>query len=364
LRKTGRGGDQHQTLYLLRVAHRPALCDLPAQRPAAYDGALRSDFEAELPYGWLPRADLQVLSEFEIKVLIPLAAGERRLGLILVGPRAFQERFSSPDLELLEGLQTRVVLALENTLYLLEREERAGLERELALAGSLQQQLLPRQLPTLARFDLAAGTIPCREIGGDFYDCLQTGPDHVTLAIGDVSGKGVPAALLMANLQATFRAELASGGSPSEIMHRVNRRLCAFESPTRIVSFFCGRLNLEHNRLSYTNAGHLHPMLVRTSGQVERLDRGGLILGILEDVCYEGDEVDLAPGDLVVFFTDGVIERGGPEELFGEKDLMEIAERHRHLSASDLMGRILEALEHRTGTTPDDDTTLMVLKAL
>jgi sigma-B regulation protein RsbU (phosphoserine phosphatase) len=186
----------------------------------------------------------------------------------------------------------------------------------------------------------------------------------VTLAIGDVSGKGVPAALLMASLQATFRAELASGGSPSEITGRVNRRLCALESPTRIVSFFCGRLCLERGRLSYTNAGHLHPMLVRRDGQVERLDRGGLILGILDDVRYEGAEVHLGPGDIVVFFTDGVIERGGPEELFGEADLLAIAERHRHLSAADLMGRILEALEHRTGTTPDDDTTLMVLKAL
>jgi sigma-B regulation protein RsbU (phosphoserine phosphatase) len=105
-------------------------------------------------------------------------------------------------------------------------------------------------------------------------------------------------------------------------------------------------------------------MLVRHDGRVERLGRGGLILGIFEEAAYEGDEIRLDPGDVLVFFTDGVIERGGAQELFGEDDLQEVASRHRHLSAGDLMGRILEALEHRTGNSPDDDTTLMVLKAL
>jgi len=326
--------------------------------------ASRGEFEAELPYGWLPRADLQVLHDLRAHVLLPLAAGERRLGLLIIGPRAFEEPYSPPDLELIEGLQTRAVLALENILYVQEQEERAGLERELALAASLQQQLLPGRLPALATYDLAAGTVPCREIGGDIYDCIPEGPSRMTLAIGDVSGKGVPAALLMANLQATFRAELVAGGGPREVITRVNRRLCALDSPARFVSFFCCQLDLERNRLAYTNAGHLQPILVRSDGQVERLDRGGLILGIMEDADYEDDEVALLPGDLVVFFTDGVTERGAPHELFGERDLIEVACRHRHLSAADLMGRILEVLEHRTGLTPEDDTTLMVLKAL
>lgn len=326
--------------------------------------ALRPEFEAELPYGWLPRPDLDVLGQLEARVLMPLAAGERRLGILVLGPRALRESYGPPELELLEGLRTHAVVALQSEKWKEETRERAGLQEELSLAGSIQQQLLPRKLPPLDRFDLAAGTIPCREIGGDFYDCLPVGDGLIALAIGDVSGKGIPAALLMASLQATLRAEWTAGGQPSEVIARVNRRLCGLETPDRFVSFFCGRLDTTRGLFSYVNAGHLRPILVRAGGEVERLGAGGLLLGILPDAPYAGEEVRLRPGDLLVMFTDGVTERGAPNILFREEDLAAVAARHRHLSAADLMGRILEVLESRTGSALDDDTTLLVLKAM
>lgn len=326
--------------------------------------SLRPDFEAELPYGWLPRADLEVLAGIEARVLVPLAAGERRLGLLILGPRALRESYGPPELDLLEGLQTHAVVALQSERWKEESREHAGLQEELSLAGSIQQQLLPRKLPNLDRFDLAAGTVPCREVGGDFYDCLPIGAEQLALAIGDVSGKGIPAALLMASLQATLRAEWTAGGEPSEVIARVNRRLCGLETPDRFVSFFCGRLDTARGLFSYVNAGHLQPLLVRSDGRVERLGEGGLLLGILPDAPYTGEEVGLEPGDVLVMFTDGVTERGAPNILFREEDLAAVVARHRHLSAADLMGRILEVLESRTGSLADDDTTLLVLKAL
>lgn len=324
----------------------------------------RGDLEAELPYGFLPQGDLQALEQFEAQVLIPLASGTRRLGILVLGHRRFNEPYSPPDLELLDGYQAQAVLALENAFFQAENAGRAVLVREMEVARALQQQLLPQRLPKLACFELAASNIPCREIGGDYFDILQSGSEDLTLAIGDVSGKGVPAALLMANVQATFRAEVASGRRPHEVLERMNRRLCGIESPDRFVSFFCGKLDLAHRLFAYANAGHLHPMLIRNDGTVDRLDRGGLLLGIFEESAYEGDEVTLHAGDLLVMFTDGVVERGGSEELFGEPDLQQLAARYRHLSAPDLLGRILEELEKVTGAAGDDDTTLLILKAL
>ncbi len=325
---------------------------------------LRGEFEAELPYGYLPRGDLEALAVLETRVLLPLAAGERRLGLLVLGPRAFGTPYAESDLSLLEGLQSRAALALESAHYHLETEDSEGLHRELALAGSIQQKLLPRTLPELRGFDIAASTVPCREIGGDFYDCLMAGPDDLAIAIGDVTGKGVPAALVMASLQATFRAELAAGLRPRELSARVNRSLCGLDPPERFVTFFCGRLDLERSLLAYTNAGHLHPMLIRADGRVERLACGGLLLGVMEDSLYQDEVVPLRPGDLLVLFTDGVIERGGAQTHFEEPELLRVASAHRHLSAADLLGRITEELEREAGVLADDDTTLFILKAL
>ena len=325
---------------------------------------LRGEFEAELPYGYLPRGDLEALAAIETRVLLSLAAGGRRLGLLALGPRAFGTPYAESDLALLEGLQARAALALESAHYQLETEDSEGLHRELALAGSIQQKLLPGKLPELKGFDIAASTVPCREVGGDFYDCLLAGPDGLAIAIGDVTGKGVPAALVMASLQATFRAELAAGLPPRELAARANRSLCGLDAPERFVTFFYGRLDLERSLLAYTNAGHLHPMLIRADGRVERLDCGGLLLGVLEESLYQDEVVPLRPGDLLVLFTDGVIERGGAQTQFEEPELLRVASAHRHLSAADLLGRITEELEREAGVPADDDTTLFILKAL
>jgi len=345
--------------------HPPALGRLLAE-PLFREGRpiSRGDLEAELPYGFLPREDLDVLRLLQAQILIPLTSGSRRLGILVLGPRSYQEPYTPPDLELLQGLQAQAALAMDNAHFARESEGRAVLQREMEVARSLQQQLLPTRLPQVPFLEIAATNLPCHEIGGDYYDCLQVDPSEISLAIGDVSGKGVPAALLMANVQATFHAEIASGRKPHEVLEQMNRRLCRLDRPERFVSFFCGRLDLHRRQLSYANAGHLQPMLVRADGSVDRLDAGGLLLGIQEHARYEGEVVPLRPGDLLVLFTDGLVERGGADTLFGEPDLQSVLFRYRNLSASDLMGRVLEELQRLTGQVADDDTTVMILKAL
>ncbi|MEZ4654668.1 MAG: PP2C family protein-serine/threonine phosphatase [Candidatus Eisenbacteria bacterium] len=148
------------------------------------------------------------------------------------------------------------------------------------------------------------------------------------------------------------------------MLSALNHQLCAIQRPDRFVSLFCAELDPWDRSLRYANGGHLQPILVRAEGQVERLDRSGLLLGIREPIAYEAGEVRLSPGDVLLLFTDGVIERGGPDGTFGEVALQSFVARYRHLSAEDLVGRILEELERVEPAGEMDDTTLLALKLL
>lgn len=325
---------------------------------------LREDLEAELPYGFLPARDLDALRQLQVRVIMPLESGNQRLAIVALGPRSFGETYAPPDLELLEGLQAQALSALQGLQYEEVARGKEDMQREMEMARSIQQQLLPRELPKHAGLDMAAVNLPSREIGGDYYDWLGNGASRLTFAIGDVSGKGIPAALLMSNVQATFRAEAAAGGRPSAILQGINRHLCVMNRPDRFVSLFCGQIDLTTRVLTYANAGHLHPILLTEHGRARRLDAGGLLLGVSDSTPYEGEETVLRPGETLLLFTDGVVERGAPDPIFTEDDLMAYALRHRHISAQDLVGRILDELERRTGTFAEDDTTMLILRAL
>jgi len=325
---------------------------------------LREDLEAELPYGFLPARDLEALRLLHVRVIMPLASGNQRLAIVALGPRSFGESYAPPDLELLEGLKAQALSALQNLQYEEATRGREDMQREMEMARSIQQRLLPRELPKHAGLDMAAVNLPSREIGGDYYDWLGNGSSRLTFAIGDVSGKGIPAALMMSNVQATFRAEAAAGRRPSEILQGVNRHLCAMNRPESFVSLFCGQMDLSTHSLTYANAGHLHPILIMEDGHARRLEAGGLLLGVSDSTLYDGAETALRPGETLLLFTDGVVERGAPDPIFTEDDLMTYALKHRHISAQDLVGRILDELERRTGTFAEDDTTMLILRTL
>lgn len=343
---------------------------------------LREDLEAELPYGYLPSLDLTALRTFEARVLVPFRtesspesedepppdASHSRLALLVLGTRAFHEPYTAPDLELIEAIQLQAGLALENAKFLEESRGHETIHRELEMARVLQRSLFPHDLPHIANLELAAINRPCHHVGGDYYDCQLVsngnGAANLLIAIGDVAGHGVPAALLMASVQATLRAEAQAGQSPNRVLSTLNERLCAIRRPDRFVSLFCAELDPRRRCLRYANGGHLHPILVRAQGPIERLDRGGLLLGIREPVAYEPGEVMLDPGDLLLLFTDGVIERGGPDGTFGELALQSFVARHRHLSAHDLLGRIFEEVDRVEQVGEADDTTLFALKML
>jgi sigma-B regulation protein RsbU (phosphoserine phosphatase) len=186
------------------------------------------------------------------------------------------------------------------------------------------------------------------------------------IAIGDVSGKGVPAALLMSNLQAALRGRILGGLTPDRIVEDVNRHICRNTGPESFISFFLGELEPVRGRISFTNAGHNAPVLVRRNGTVELLEDGGLLLGVFPDATYERGEVGMEPGDLLALYTDGVTEARRPDgEMFSEERLMDTLVRLREGSSGDVHAGVLQEVRRfQEGQDPDDDLTLILLKRM
>jgi sigma-B regulation protein RsbU (phosphoserine phosphatase) len=326
---------------------------------------LREDLDAELPFGWLEESDRQSLDRIGASVLAAVRGKDRPLGLIVLGPPAQGGSYEGWQLELLSDLLEQGSLALENASYHQEAIREARLRYDLKVARSLQSQLLPREAPKLRDIELAGETVPSQDVGGDYYDFMLPHPDNLVLTVGDVSGKGVPGALLMAHLQAIFRAEAAeSWKDPADLLRRINERICDIRRPDRFISLFCATVQLTSRTLRYASAGHPPAFLLRRGGSLERLDLSGLLLGIQARTAYASGELSLESGDLLLGYTDGAIERQTATGFLGEDGLARAAQRHRHLSARDLVERLLAEVRYASERPMEDDTTLLVLKAL
>jgi sigma-B regulation protein RsbU (phosphoserine phosphatase) len=244
------------------------------------------------------------------------------------------------------------------------RRREAAEQRELAEALKIQRRLLPQQVPQIDGWELAVSWQPASGVGGDCFDAIRFGESRLGFSIADVVGKGIPAALLMSNLQAAVRAFASDVAEPRGLCHQVNRILCGNIAEGRFISFFYAMLDAATATLTYTNAGHYLPMLVRASGGVERLGVGGPVLGVIADAEYEQAQVTIAPGDRLVLFTDGLTEaRNGEDEEFSEQRLLEAAVEHRACSAPAIQARLADAVAAFAGGHLQDDATLMVLAA-
>jgi phosphoserine phosphatase RsbU/P len=244
------------------------------------------------------------------------------------------------------------------------RSEEAAEQRELAEALKIQKRLLPQQVPQIDGWELAVSWQPASGVGGDCFDAIRFDHSRLALTIADVVGKGIPAALLMSNLQAAVRAFACEAVEPQALCHQVNRILCGNIAEGRFISFLYCVLDAAAGVLTYTNAGHYLPILVRADGSVERLGAGGPVLGVIEDAEYEQAQVNVASGDRIVLFTDGLTEaRNAADEEFGEQRLIDAAVAHRACSAPAIQARLDEAVAAFTGGPMQDDATLIVLAA-
>ena len=242
------------------------------------------------------------------------------------------------------------------------RRQVADDRREYDEAKRIQRKLLPSTVPPLDGCEIAIQWQPAAGVGGDCFDTISFGPTKLALCIADVVGKGIPAALLMSNLQAAVRAFATEGAQPSELCQQVNRILCGRIAEGRFISFFYCKIDTALGILTYTNAGHYLPIIVHADGSTCRLSEGGPVLGVFTDAIYEQAHVQIAPGDRIILFTDGVTEaRTLTDEEFGEERLIEAAISNRACSAPALEARLTEAVATFTGGLLQDDATLIVV---
>ena len=244
-------------------------------------------------------------------------------------------------------------------------QQRAAKQRnfETSDATDVQRALLPREMPSLPGYEIAAWLQPARDITGDYYDLFKLDDEHLFLCVGDVAGKGTAAALLMANLQGTLKTLVLDERSPAALCRRVDTLLRPNLQAGRFVSFFCAVLEFSTGRLRYCNAGHPAPIVVRNSSCIARLQRGGPVLGHIGDNEVQEGRCDLLPGDSLVLYTDGVTEAGtqSGEEEFGEERLMRVIDTTTTLSASALRDAISHAVTRHSAQF-DDDATLITLR--
>ena len=247
-----------------------------------------------------------------------------------------------------------------------ERRQRLQHERrEMEEARRIQRQLLPTSLPQLEGWELAFSWQPASGVGGDCFDAIMLTPTRIALSIADVVGKGIPAALLMSNLQAAVRAFATATTEPRELCHQVNRILCGHIAEGRFISFCYCIIDTEIGTLSYCNAGHYPPIVVHADGSVDRLTAGGAVLGVFPDSSYEQGSTTLAAGARLVLYTDGITEAQTkiPEtdEEFGEERLVDLSVTHRGCGAPVLEDRLRAAVTSFTGGRFQDDATLIVV---
>ena len=272
--------------------------------------------------------------------------------------------FTSDDESILEALSVHAALAIENARLHEQERQKLAMEKEILAAREVQIMMLPKRLPAIPGYDLAAMTIPAKEVGGDLFDFMQREGGRVAVWLGDVSGKGLPASLLMASVQATLRDQSRSGTSTVECITRSNSLLHESTSPEKFVTLFYAVLNTAQGTISYCNAGHERPYLVAADGSTRRLDAGGVVLGIVDAFPFQEETVPFGPGEFFAVFSDGISEAiNGGNEQFGEERIEAVLRENRSRPAAEIRDRLIAAVrEHAAGAPQADDITVVVVK--
>jgi sigma-B regulation protein RsbU (phosphoserine phosphatase) len=274
--------------------------------------------------------------------------------------------YSKDDLEILGLLASQVAIIIEKVMLHDQLIEKQRLETQLEVARQVQLELLPARDPQLEGFDISAYNFPTEEVSGDYYDWVRIYDDQIGIVIADVSGKGVPAALLMAFLRASLRAATHIGYAPHISMSKVNYLLWESIERNQFVTAFYGILDSANRTLAYCNAGHNPPFLMEADGKVHFEERGGVPLGMFRDTRYYEYFANIEPGQLLVLYTDGVTEAmNRAQEEYGRDRLVEAVRNSRHLSSREMIDFIhRDVLNWTEGLGATDDVTFFILKAL
>jgi sigma-B regulation protein RsbU (phosphoserine phosphatase) len=323
----------------------------------------------------IPKDERQSLAALAPQVLLPLSVKDKLLGVVSLGEKRSEEPYSGNDLRLLKSVASQTALALSNAqLSAVIAEEvarREKLNREIEIAREVQERLFPQRLPEIAGLRYFGQCRTALGVGGDYYDFLPLPDGKLGVALGDVSGKGIAAALTMASLQASLRAEaMRAGDDLAGLITRVNNMVYDASTEDRYATLFYAQFDPESRVLAYVNAGHCPPILLRNAAAghaVERLDKaGGTVVGLVPDATYDQAQVQLNPGDLLVIYTDGFSEAMNPKlEEWGEKRLLDAVQACEGLPAKEAISKIMQGADaFASGAPQSDDMTLVILRVV
>lgn len=331
--------------------------------PDEFKATLRISPNSSIPF-------IRYLAENGFELLISTVIKNEVDSLICLGKKLNKTSYSDTDIEFLESIVNLSLISIQNSILFREFLDKQKIENELKIAREIQLALLPSKLPVIKGYDICGINLPALQVGGDYYDIIKLTENKIAIVIADVSGKGTPASLLMANIQSAVHSYLKlyeeSSFDLAKVTEKINELIYENTSAEKFITFFWGILDSEKNTFEYINAGHNPPLLLK-KGEIIQLTEGGFMIGILDfGVTYEVGKVDIGKSDAVVFYTDGVTEANDVNgEEFGDERLAEILRNNYDSSSEVIMEDIKRSVENFSKDTAQyDDITLIVLKCL
>ncbi len=295
---------------------------------------------------------------------VPLIVKSELKGVLTAYNKKGEGGFTEGDQRLLAIIAMQSAQVIDNARLYEEQQAYIRMQEEVRLASTIQRDLLPKEAPQIPGYDLAGRSIPAQMVGGDYFDFIPMGGDHLAICLGDVSGKGLPASLLMANLQATLRGQSLHEIPVKERLKRSNELLYRSTDPEKFATLFYGVLDQQYHTFTYSNAGHENPYLFKSGGAVVRLSAGGTVLGVVDHFPFDEDVVRIDAGDLLAVFSDGITEAVDIEDApFGEARLEGVIRSCMDDPAEKIIDKIVQAVNEYAGQAPQaDDLTLVLMK--
>lgn len=295
---------------------------------------------------------------------VPLTFHGKMIGIIYVVNKKDNKMFTDGDERLLSIISGQSAQAIENSRLLKEEQNYICIQEELRMAKEIQINLLPKKIPKIPGYDIAAINIPESEVGGDYYDFIYLSDFKIAFCLGDVSGKGLPAALLMANLQATLRGQSFVNNSPKDIIRMSNLLLFNSTDIRKFATIFYGILDYKNHQINFCNAGHENPLHLDSQNKFKELVTGGTVLGFLEDLNYFDERIKIEKGELIILYSDGITEAMNKEsDPFGSENLRRIIKENSSKRSEEIIEKILSSVQKHTKGYPQfDDITLLVIK--
>jgi len=301
---------------------------------------------------------------FKSLLAVPLQLKGKMIGSLMVFNKSSKDEFSENDQRLLTIIGAQSSQVIENARLYKEEQKFRKIQQEMSVAKDIQLNLLPKNTPSIPDYKIFGISIPASEVGGDYFDFITINDNKLAFCLGDVSGKGISAAMLMANLQATFRSQTQMSESTKQCLDRSNKLLYHSTDSAKYATFFCGVLDSGKNIIRFSNAGHNSPIFMTKNKEVKRIQTSGIVLGFLEDYEFTESFISINSGDCMVIFSDGISEAmNAMEEEFGEERLINLLLDSNNQNAESIVKKIIQSVNEFVGAEPQsDDMTVVVIK--